>query len=110
MDSQWHDDVENARTVDETVACVRRLLGALAAVDPTLPQFCRPGRIGHDDDVDDLTLKLASLRHDAQARQQVEPLFDFVLHASMHIAALNRARAASAPPAWRAGLQMRQMG
>ena len=110
MDSQWHDEVEGTRSVEETVACVRRLLGALTAEDPALPRYCRPSRIAHDDDVDDLTLRLASLRHEKDAATRVEPLFDFLLHASMHMARLNRARAAVAGVPSASGLQMRQMG
>jgi len=111
MDSRWHDEVESARTVDETVECVRRILGALKAEDASLPRYCHPGRIRCDDDIDDLTLKLAPLRRDtAHAGRDLEPLFDVVLHASLHIARLNRALAAGtpAPVVW--GLQMRQMG
>jgi hypothetical protein len=36
MDSQWHDDVEGARTAEEAVECVRRAIGALKAQDPAL--------------------------------------------------------------------------
>ena len=85
MENRWHDEVEGAQTIDETVACVRRILGALKSEDPSLPRFCHPSRIRCDDDIDDLTFKLAPLHRD-KAHEAGNPL----------------------PMAW--GLQMRQMG
>ncbi|HEX4779679.1 MAG TPA: hypothetical protein VH301_02925 [Usitatibacter sp.] len=111
MESRWHDEVEGAQTIGETVECVRRILGALKSEDPSLPRCCHPSRIRCDDDIDDLTFKLAPLRRDkAHEGPDLEPLFDLVLHASLHIARLNRARAAGAPLPMSWGLQMRQMG
>ncbi|HEX4332390.1 MAG TPA: hypothetical protein VH040_09640 [Usitatibacter sp.] len=110
MESQWHDEVESAQTVDETVACVRRVLRHLTTADSTLPRFCRASCIASDDDVDDLTQRLAPLRRETEGTPDLEPLFHFVLHASMHIAHLNRVRAAAVPVPWRSAPQMRQMG
>jgi hypothetical protein len=97
MIGSWHDDLENAVTVDEAVASVQRYLGALPVDElEGFARHCRPSRIKGDGDVDDLTAKLAQAqRHPSYA----EPLpmilgevFDFVLHASLRISQLNRAR------------------
>ena len=44
MNDSWHDDLENAATIDEAVAFVRRYLGTLPAHD--LPKYCQPARVG----------------------------------------------------------------
>jgi len=111
MDSRWHDEVEGTQTVEEAVECVRRVLGTLKAEDPGLPRICHPARIRGDDDIDDLTFRLAPLRREKASDCAVlETLFDFVLHASLHIARLNRARAAGSSTAFVWYRQMRQMG
>ena len=110
MNGSWHDDLENAATIDEAVAFVRNYLGTLPAHE--LPRYCQPARIKYDADVDDLTYRLA------QARRQPPPapcnaellgdVFDFFVHASLRISQINR-KAASGLfffPARRAG----QMG
>ena len=110
MDNAWHDEVEHSQTVDETVACVRRVLGALHAGDPDLPRACDPSRIRGDADIDDLTFKLSPLRRVVSCDPAtLESLFDFVLHASLHIAHLNRARAAGNTMGFFGHGQMRQM-
>jgi hypothetical protein len=95
MNGSWHDDLENAATVDEAVASVRRYLGTLSADElQGYARHCRPSRIKADDDVDDLTFKLA----EAQRNPIIPPpallgeVFAFVLHASLRISHLNRAR------------------
>jgi hypothetical protein len=111
MDSRWHDEVESSQTVEEAVECVRRVLGAFQAEAPGLPRICHPSRIRGDDDIDDLTFKLAPLRREGgSVVPGLESVFDFVLHASLHIARLNRARAAGRSNVFVGYWQMRQMG
>jgi hypothetical protein len=43
MNGSWHDDLENAATIDEAVAFVRNYLGTLPAHE--LPRYCQPARI-----------------------------------------------------------------
>jgi len=97
MNGTWHDDLENAATVDEAVASVKQYLGALPAEGlDGFARYCRPSRIQGDGDVDDLTSKLAQAQRNPQ--RDVSPpallgeVFDFVLHASLRISQLNRAR------------------
>lgn len=97
MNGSWHDDLESATTVDEAVASVKRYLGALPADElQGFARYCRPSRIKADDDVDDLTSKLAQAqRNPAQSPPNptlLGEVFDFVLHASLRISQLNRAR------------------
>jgi hypothetical protein len=99
MDGSWHDDLENAATVDEAVASVQRYLEALPAGElQGFARYCNPGRIRADGDVDDLTSKLAhAQRHRAGANPApaiLGEVFDFILHASLRIGQLNRALAA----------------
>jgi hypothetical protein len=110
----WHDELEGARSVDEAVASVRRYLGTLSLHDlDRLPRYCDPRKIRSDDDVDDLTFKLAQLQRevDAVAQRTVAEVFGFVLHASLRISRLNRQRVQNVPgtphTAW--GVAARQM-
>jgi hypothetical protein len=92
----WHDDLENASTVDQTVAFVRRYLGNLSAQDmERLPRYCHPSRIKGDEDIDDLTFKLSRAQRERSRAGDIELLeevFAFVLHASLRISRLNRVR------------------
>ena len=97
MNGSWHDDLENAATVDEAVASVKQYLGALPADGlEGFARYCRPSRIKGDGDVDDLTSKLAQAQRnpsrDAAPPALVAEVFDFVLHASLRISQLNRVR------------------
>jgi hypothetical protein len=52
MNPQWHDELESAATVEETVASVRRHLGSLPRCEiDRLPKSCNPTRIKADDDI-----------------------------------------------------------
>ena len=98
MNGSWHDDLENAATIDEAVASVQRYLGTLPADQlQGLARYCKPSRIRADGDVDDLTSKLAhAQRHPERglpAPALLGEVFDFVLHASLRIGQLNRALA-----------------
>ena len=97
MNGSWHDDLESVTTVYEAVASVKRYLGALPADElQGFARYCRPSRIKADDDVDDLTSKLAQAqRNPAQSASNpalLGEVFDFVLHASLRISQLNRVR------------------
>ncbi len=97
MDGSWHDDLENAATVAEAVASVQRYLGALPVGElDGFARYCKPSRIKADDDVDDLTAKLAQAQHGPSAGAPLPALlgevFDFVLHATLRISQLNRVR------------------
>jgi hypothetical protein len=113
MNGTWHDDLESAATVDDAVALVRRYLGTLPA--SALANFsghCHPRRIKADEDVDDLTSKIAQLRRHASQPPCDEALmsevFEIVLHASLRTSHLNRARA-NGISSTRSSAQMSQM-
>jgi hypothetical protein len=95
MNPIWHDELEAAHSVDEAVASVQRYLSTLSLHDmDRLPRYCDPRKIRNDDDVDDLTFKLAQLRTQEQA---VSDVFGFLLHASLRISRLNRQRVQNVP-------------
>jgi len=95
MNPIWHDELEAAHSVDQAVASVQRYLSSLSLHDlDRLPRFCDARKIRSDDDVDDLTLKLAQLRTHEQA---VSDVFGFLLHASLRISRLNRQRVQDVP-------------
>ena len=96
----WHDELEGARSVDEAVASVRRYLGTLSLHDlDRLPRYCDPKKIRCDDDVDDLTFKLAQLQREVEggSQRKVAEVFGLVLHASLRISRLNRERVQNVP-------------
>jgi hypothetical protein len=100
MNPTWHDELEGARCVDDAVASVRRYLSTLSLHDlDRLPRYCDPRKIRCDDDVDDLTFKLAQLQRevDAVSQRTVAEVFGFVLHASLRISRLNRQRVQNIP-------------
>src|SRR5260221_11053185 len=97
MIGSGHDDLEKGARVDDAVASVRRSLPALPADElQGFARYCRPSRIKADGDVDDLTAKLAQARRNPSATDPVPMIlgevFDVVLHASLRISQLNRAR------------------
>ena len=97
MIGSWHDDLENAATVDEAVASVKRYLGALPQDElQGFARYCRPSRIRGDGDVDDLTSKLAQAQRIPCEGRPLPALlgevFALVLHASLRISQLNRVR------------------
>lgn len=95
MNPIWHDELEAAHSVDEAVASVQRYLSTLSLHDmDRLPRYCDPRKIRSDDDVDDLTFKLAQLRSQGEA---VSDVFGFLLHASLRISRLNRQRVQNVP-------------
>ena len=101
MNTSWHHEIELACTVEETVQSVRRYLGSLSLHElDRLPRYCDPRRIKCDDDVDDLTFKLAQLQREASqpAPQAIEDVFGYMLHASLRISRLNRQRVQSVSP------------
>src|SRR5882672_10910664 len=95
MNGSWHDDLENAATVDEAVASVQRYLETLPADElQGFARYCKASRIRADGDVDDLTAKLAhAQRHPDGNPAILGEVFDFILHASLRIGQLNRALA-----------------
>jgi hypothetical protein len=114
MNPTWHDELEGARCVEEAVAAVRRYLGGLSLHDlDRLPRYCDPKKIRCDDDVDDLTFKLAQLQRevDAASQRTVAEVFGIVLHASLRISRLNRQRVQNIPaaPHMGSGIAARQM-
>jgi hypothetical protein len=114
MIDSWHDDLENAATVDEAVASVKRYLGTLSADElQGFARHCKPSRINADGDVDDLTSKLAQAQRN---RGETTPppilgdIFEVVLHASLRISQLNRARVSGmANHGWRRQMSSQMM-
>jgi hypothetical protein len=114
MNPIWHDELEAAHSVEETVASVQRYLSSLSLRDmDRLPRFCDARKVRCDDDVDDLTFKLAQLRAQGDPGEQaaVSDVFGFLLHASLRISRLNRQRVQSIPgtPHTQWGVAARQM-
>jgi len=114
MNPIWHDELEAAHSVEETVASVRRYLSSLSLHDmDRLPRCCDARKVRCDDDVDDLTFKLSQLRAqgDPASQAAVSDVFGFLLHASLRISRLNRQRVQDIPgtahTAW--GIAARQM-
>jgi hypothetical protein len=106
MNPTWHDELEDAHSVDDAVASVRRYLASLSLHDlDRLPRYCDPKKIRCDDDVDDLTFKLAQLQREADTVSQrtVSDVFGLVLHASLRISRLNRQRVQNVPGAAHTG-------
>lgn len=101
MNPIWHDELEAAHSVEETVASVQRYLSSLSLHDmDRLPRYCDARKVRCDDDVDDLTFKLSQLRsQDATAQAAVSDVFGFLLHASLRISRLNRQRVQNIPGA-----------
>ena len=100
MNPIWHDEIEQAHSVEETVASVQRYLSSLSLHDlDRLPRFCDARKVRCDDDVDDLTFKLSQLRTqgDAGVQSAVSDVFGFLLHASLRISRLNRQRVQNVP-------------
>ena len=100
MNPIWHDELEAAHSVEETVASVQRYLSSLSLHDmDRLPRYCDARKVRCDDDVDDLTFKLAQLRSqgDPGAQAAVSDVFGFLLHASLRISRLNRQRVQNTP-------------
>ena len=100
MNPIWHDELEAAHSVEETVASVQRYLSSLSLHDmDRLPRYCDARKVRCDDDVDDLTFKLAQLRSQADpgAQAAVSDVFGFLLHASLRISRLNRQRVQNIP-------------
>ena len=113
MNGSWHDELEAAATVEEAVASVRRYLGSVACEDlGTLSRHCAAKRIRGDEDIDDLTFKLAQARatpSDSRNERLLGEVFELVLHASLRISQLHRRRArGQVALVWRP--QMSQMG
>jgi hypothetical protein len=112
MNRSWHDELENTGTVDETVAVVRRHLDGLDPAEArSLPPCCSAGHIYGDEDVDDVTFRLAEAhrgRMRAEQNSVLDEMFDYFLHASLRISRQNRLRASGMIlyPTY----QMRQMG
>jgi hypothetical protein len=114
MNPIWHDELEAAHSVEETVASVRKYLSSLSLHDmDRLPRYCDARKVRSDDDVDDLTFKLSQLRAqgDPAAQAAVSDVFGFLLHASLRISRLNRQRVQSVPgtPHVQWGIGARQM-
>jgi hypothetical protein len=113
MNPIWHDELEGAHSVDEAVTSVRRYLSSLSLHDlDRLPRYCDAKKIRCDDDVDDLTFKLAQLQReaDAAAQRTVADVFGLVLHASLRISRLNRQRVQNVPAVHTgSGISPRQM-
>jgi len=114
MNPIWHDELEAAHSVEETVASVRRYLSSLSLHEmDRLPRCCDARKVRCDDDVDDLTFKLSQLRSqgDPASQAAVSDVFGFLLHASLRISRLNRQRVQDIPgtahTAW--GIAARQM-
>jgi hypothetical protein len=112
VNGNWHDELEAAPTVEEAVASMKRYLGSIPDAElGTLSRHFAPKRIQSDEDIDDLTLKLAKARREAAHSWNdavVDEVFELSLHASLRISQLNRQRASGRVTlAWRP--QMSQM-
>jgi hypothetical protein len=98
MNGTWHDDLENAASVQEAVVLVRGYLGALPPHRlGSMSRCCDPRRIAADQDIDDLTFRLSQAQRlepeGAVDETVLREAFDLLLHASLRISHLNRMRA-----------------
>ena len=108
----WFRQIDDAKTLGEVVGVARDYLATWAPQEiASLPEHCRPGRIRHDSDLEELHAELVEEyrrdRLEGEARAALQRLTSFVVRASVRIAQL---KGESGSPEERPGAGDRRAG